>query len=153
MQIASEPLFNPVQETTMPISDDPSYQYNMTIKMFSSEPEPSFEAPQEVTRVRGRNWGVDNDVGQIRNALLYGAGVIHQPQFRLREKHWLGHLRPWEKRPVQQANPCGLIRPAAACYQAISKSVGKSSNFSLLANLRFFRSSLEPKQLFSKITL
>jgi hypothetical protein len=48
----------------MPISDDPSYQYNMTIKMFGSEPEPPFETPQELTRVWGRNWGVDNDVGQ-----------------------------------------------------------------------------------------
>ena len=59
----------------MPISDDPSCQYNMTSKMCVSEPEPPFETLQEVTRMWGRNWGVDNDVGQIRSVLLHRPGV------------------------------------------------------------------------------
>ena len=58
----------------MSISDDPKYQYNMTIKMFGSQPEPPFETAEEVTRVWGRNWGVDNDVGQIRSVLMHRPG-------------------------------------------------------------------------------
>ena len=42
---------------------DPSYLYQMTIKLFGSQPEPPFEDPGELEAVWGRAWGVDNDVG------------------------------------------------------------------------------------------
>lgn len=48
--------------------------YNATIKMFGSEPEPAFEHPERMERVWGRNWGCDNDVGQLRAVLMHRPG-------------------------------------------------------------------------------
>ena len=39
--------------------------YNQTIKMFGSQPEPIFESAEQQKAVWGREWGCDNDVGQI----------------------------------------------------------------------------------------
>jgi len=48
--------------------------YNATIKLFGSEPEPPFEDPERMQRVWGRNWGCDNDVGQLRAVLMHRPG-------------------------------------------------------------------------------
>ena len=48
--------------------------YNATIKMFGSEPTPAFESLERLTTLWGRNWGCDNDVGQIRAVLLHRPG-------------------------------------------------------------------------------
>ena len=48
--------------------------YNATIKLFGSEPEPPFEDPARMERVWGRDWGCDNDVGQIRAVLMHRPG-------------------------------------------------------------------------------
>jgi N-dimethylarginine dimethylaminohydrolase len=48
--------------------------YNATIKLFGSEPEPAFEDPARMARVWGRDWGCDNDVGQIRTVLMHRPG-------------------------------------------------------------------------------
>ena len=48
--------------------------YNATIKLFGSEPEPPFEDPDRMQRVWGRNWGCDNDVGQLRAVLMHRPG-------------------------------------------------------------------------------
>ena len=58
----------------MAADDDADYIYNMTMKMFGAEPEPAFETSEEVTRVWGRNWGCDNDVGQIRVVMMHRPG-------------------------------------------------------------------------------
>jgi len=48
--------------------------YNATIKLFGSEPEPAFEDPGRMERLWGRNWGCDNDVGQLRAVLMHRPG-------------------------------------------------------------------------------
>ena len=48
--------------------------YNATIKLFGSEPHPAFEDPGRMERVWGRDWGCDNDVGQIRAVLMHRPG-------------------------------------------------------------------------------
>ncbi|MFP6743424.1 MAG: arginine deiminase family protein [Alphaproteobacteria bacterium] len=48
--------------------------YNQTIKMFGSHPEPGFESPEQQENVWGRQWGCDNDVGQIRLILMHRPG-------------------------------------------------------------------------------
>jgi N-dimethylarginine dimethylaminohydrolase len=48
--------------------------YSATIKMFGSEPDPAFEDPARLERLWGRNWGCDNDVGQIRVVLMHRPG-------------------------------------------------------------------------------
>ena len=48
--------------------------YNATIKLFGSEPEPAFEDPGRMERVWERNWGCDNDVGQLRAVLMHRPG-------------------------------------------------------------------------------
>ena len=48
--------------------------YQATIKMFGSEPEPAFESEERQQRIWGRNWGCDNDVGQIRTVLVHRPG-------------------------------------------------------------------------------
>ena len=48
--------------------------YNATIKMFGSHPEPAFESPERQISDWGREWGCDNDVGQIRMVLMHRPG-------------------------------------------------------------------------------
>jgi len=48
--------------------------YNQTIKMFGSHPEPGFESADQQNYVWGREWGCDNDVGQIRVCLMHRPG-------------------------------------------------------------------------------
>ena len=48
--------------------------YNATIKLFGSEPEPAFEDTGRLERLWGRDWGCDNDVGQIRAVLMHRPG-------------------------------------------------------------------------------
>jgi N-dimethylarginine dimethylaminohydrolase len=73
--------------------------YNQTIKLFGSQPEPGFESQQQQTAVWGRQWGCDNDVGQIRLCLMHRPGDemnIIDPAMRIdeigsfgdREKGW-----------------------------------------------------------------
>lgn len=58
----------------MPPAADADYVYNMTMKMFGSEPEPAFETEGEQTRVWGRTWGCNNDVGKLRSVLVHRPG-------------------------------------------------------------------------------
>jgi N-dimethylarginine dimethylaminohydrolase len=73
--------------------------YNQTIKLFGSQPEPGFETVSQQTAVWGREWGCDNDVGQIRLCLMHRPGDemnIIDPAMRIdeigsfgdREKGW-----------------------------------------------------------------
>jgi len=48
--------------------------YNATIKLFGSEWRPEFESEEKLTKLWGRNWGCDNDVGQIRAVLMHRPG-------------------------------------------------------------------------------
>lgn len=48
--------------------------YSATIKMFGSEPDPAFHDPGRMKRLWGRNWGCDNDVGQLRAVLMHRPG-------------------------------------------------------------------------------
>jgi hypothetical protein len=48
--------------------------YNQTIKLFGSQPEPGFESKTQQQAVWGRQWGCDNDVGQIRLCLMHRPG-------------------------------------------------------------------------------
>lgn len=56
------------------LQQDDTAVYNATIKLFGSEPDPAFEHPDRLTRLWGRNWGCDNDVGQIRCVLMHRPG-------------------------------------------------------------------------------
>ena len=48
--------------------------YNATIKLFGSQPEPAFESRERQVADWGRQWGCDNDVGQIRMVLMHRPG-------------------------------------------------------------------------------
>ena len=50
------------------------WRYNQTIKRFPSEPEPAFEAPDQLERWWGRAWGCSNDVGKLRAVLMHRPG-------------------------------------------------------------------------------
>jgi len=62
--------------------------YNQTIKLFGSHPEPAFESRDQQESVWGRQWGCDNDVGQIRLCLMHRPGAemnIIDPAMRIDE--------------------------------------------------------------------
>lgn len=62
--------------------------YNQTIKLFGSQPEPGFEDASQQNAVWGREWGCDNDVGQIRLCLMHRPGdemQIIDPAMRIDE--------------------------------------------------------------------
>lgn len=48
--------------------------YNQTIKTFAAGAEPAFEDEGELERSWGKVWGVDNDVGRIRDILMHRPG-------------------------------------------------------------------------------
>ena len=69
--------------------------YNRTIKLFGSHPEPSFESAEQQAAVWGREWGCDNDVGQIRLCLMHRPGdemAIIDPASRIDEIGSYGDL-------------------------------------------------------------
>ena len=62
--------------------------YNATIKLFGSQPEPAFESAERQVADWGREWGCDNDVGQIRMVLMHRPGKefeIVDPSKRIEE--------------------------------------------------------------------
>jgi len=69
--------------------------YNATVKLFGSEPKPAFEDPVRMEKVWGRNWGCDNDVGQIRTVLMHRPGHefdVIDPTKRIAETGPFGDL-------------------------------------------------------------
>ncbi|MBY8978314.1 hypothetical protein KHP62_21085, partial [Rhodobacteraceae bacterium NNCM2] len=50
------------------------WRYNQLIKLFPSEPEPAFEAPEQQNAIWGREWGCRNDVGRLRTVLMHRPG-------------------------------------------------------------------------------
>lgn len=50
------------------------WRYNQLIKLFPSEPEPEFEAAEQLERWWGRAWGCTNDVGRLRVVLMHRPG-------------------------------------------------------------------------------
>ena len=86
------------------------------------EPEPAFENPKMMTKVWGRNWGLDNDVGQLRTVLVSRPGpewemMLSGGQFREDAQAWVGEDNMWywkgRERPnlVQiQAQHDGLVK-------------------------------------------
>jgi N-dimethylarginine dimethylaminohydrolase len=75
---------------------DAVWIYNETIKLFGSVPEPGFETPAEMERVWGRNWGLDNDVGQIRVVLMHRPGTemnVVDPSKRIESIGSFGDLK------------------------------------------------------------
>lgn len=70
--------------------------YNATIKMFGSQPEPAFETRERQLTDWGRQWGCDNDVGQIRMVLMHRPGDefnIVDPTKRIEEIGSYGDLQ------------------------------------------------------------
>ena len=69
--------------------------YNQTIKLFGSQSEPGFESKTQQESVWGRQWGCDNDVGQIRLCLMHRPGDemnIIDPARRIEEIGSYGDL-------------------------------------------------------------
>ena len=64
--------------------------YNATIKMFGSQPEPAFESTERQVADWGREWGCDNDVGQIRLVLMHRPGAEFDVIDRSRRINELG---------------------------------------------------------------
>ena len=48
--------------------------YAMTMKLFGAEAEPRFETTGELQASWGREWGCNNDVGQLRTVLMHRPG-------------------------------------------------------------------------------
>lgn len=55
-------------------SNDATRRYEMTIKMFGADAEPAFESREQQTKIWGRQWGCDNDVGRLRAVLVHRPG-------------------------------------------------------------------------------
>jgi len=69
--------------------------YGATIKLFGSQPEPAFEDSRRLEALWGRNWGCDNDIGQIRAVLMHRPGDefdVIDPTKRIEETGSFGDL-------------------------------------------------------------
>lgn len=58
----------------MGVVTEGEYSYNQLIKMFKSEPEPSFESAEQQQFIWGRQWGCTTDVGRLRMVLMHRPG-------------------------------------------------------------------------------
>ncbi len=70
--------------------------YAATIKMFGSEPSPAFETRERQLKDWGREWGCDNDVGQIQMVLMHRPGDefnIIDPSKKIEELGSYGDLQ------------------------------------------------------------
>jgi len=82
--------------------------YSATIKMFGSQPEPSFETAERQIEVWGREWGCDNDVGQIRAVLMHRPGDefnIIDPTKRIEEIGAYGDIKAgwyWQSETIPE---------------------------------------------------
>jgi N-dimethylarginine dimethylaminohydrolase len=57
-----------------------AYQAYMNLhRRIPGEPEPAFEDPAMLEKVWGKRWGINNDVGRLRMALVSRPGVEWQP--------------------------------------------------------------------------
>ncbi len=71
------------------------HTYAMTMKMFGSQAEPAFETAGQQEAVWGRQWGCDNDVGQLRAVLMHRPGdefKVIDPAKRIEETGAFGDL-------------------------------------------------------------
>jgi N-dimethylarginine dimethylaminohydrolase len=69
--------------------------YSATIKLFGSVPEPAFECEERLAALWGRDWGCDNDVGQLRAVLMHRPGAefaVIDPEKRIAETGSFGDL-------------------------------------------------------------
>lgn len=67
---------------------NPHWIYTQTIKTFAAGAEPGFEDPGELAATWGKVWGIDNDVGRIREILMHRPGPemgVVDPTKRLAE--------------------------------------------------------------------
>ena len=67
---------------------NPHWIYTQTIKTFAAGAEPGFEDPDELAATWGKVWGIDNDVGRIREILMHRPGPemgVVDPTKRLAE--------------------------------------------------------------------
>lgn len=67
---------------------NPHWIYTQTIKTFAAGAEPGFEDPEELAATWGKAWGIDNDVGRIREILMHRPGpemAVVDPSKRLPE--------------------------------------------------------------------
>lgn len=90
------------------------HRYNMLIERFASIPEPPFEEPAEVTRVWGRAWGCNSDIGRLRVVMM------HRPGEEMRvvdELPLIPELGAYGD-PATGAYWRGEVRPALAEQQA-----------------------------------
>jgi N-dimethylarginine dimethylaminohydrolase len=53
---------------------NPHWIYTQTVKTFAAGAEPGFEDPAELAATWGKAWGIDNDVGRIREILMHRPG-------------------------------------------------------------------------------
>jgi N-dimethylarginine dimethylaminohydrolase len=101
--------------------------YNATIKMFGSEATPEFESLEKLTTLWGRNWGCDNDVGQIRAVLLHRPGNefnVIDPNKRIEEIGSYGDLQAgwyWQSKRIP---PLAELQAQHDAMAAILKAEG-----------------------------
>jgi len=99
----------------------PMSVYDETIRLFGSHPEPSFESKEQQIGVWGREWGCDNDVGQIRVVLMHRPGnemKLIDPSKRIEEIGSYGDLEAgwyWQSETIPpleefQAQHDGLVK-------------------------------------------
>lgn len=78
----------------------PDEAYLNLHRRIPGEPEPEFEDPLMMEKVWGRNWGLDNDVGQLRAVLVSRPGaeweiMLTGGEFREDAQAWVGSDNMW----------------------------------------------------------
>lgn len=94
------------------------YVYGQTIKLFGSHPEPAFESAEQQVNVWGRQWGCDNDVGQLRMVMMHRPGKemgLIDPAKRIEEIGSYGDLEAgwyWQSETVPPMEELGTQHDA-----------------------------------------
>lgn len=97
--------------------------YNATIKMFGSQPEPAFESTERQVADWGREWGCDNDVGQIRLVLMHRPGAEFDVIDRSRRINELGSFGDLETGWYWQSDTIPDLAELQAQHDALADAL------------------------------
>ena len=105
---------------------DAEHLYQETIKLFGSHPEPAFESAERQQADWGRQWGCDNDVGQIRVVLMHRPGpemTVIDPNKRIEALGSYGDLEEgwyWQSESIPPLE--AMRQTTAPPFTAITES-------------------------------
>lgn len=100
-----------------------NHVYDMTIKMFGPQAEPAFESASEQRACWGRQWGCDNDVGQLRAVMMHRPGPEFDVIDKTKRLEDIGSIGDPDKGWYFQSNTIPELAEMQAHHDALAQAL------------------------------